>query len=93
MKWELVALADELRGTTLDPAKAYPANLGFIHHYKWIPLPTVVYELDYPRSDSISWSYVAEKLVAMVGVIFVMIQVSQYSICKFCIMPRMNVTK
>lgn len=82
VKWEIDALSDELRGTATDTSKAYPNNLGFIDHYKWIPLPTLVYELEYPRSDSIRWPYVAEKLVAMVGIIFVMIQVSQYSICE-----------
>jgi hypothetical protein len=82
MRWEVDALTEELKGTASDLSKAYPANLGFIDHYKWIPLPTVVYELEYPRSNDISVPYVAEKLVAMVGVIFVMIQVSQYSICK-----------
>lgn len=82
MKWEIAALTDELKGTTSDTSKAYPANLGFIDHYRWIPLPTVVYEIEYPKSTTISWSYVLEKLVAMIGVIFVMIQVSEYSICK-----------
>ncbi|KAM4065935.1 MBOAT, membrane-bound o-acyltransferase family protein [Hirsutella rhossiliensis] len=77
---EVDALADELRGTAADALRAYPNNLGFVSHYRWIPLPTVVYELEYPQSESISWAYVAEKVVAMVGIIFVMIQVSQYSI-------------
>ncbi|PHH72839.1 hypothetical protein CDD83_4861 [Cordyceps sp. RAO-2017] len=80
IKWEVDALADELRGTAGDAAKAYPGNLSFASHYKWIPLPTVVYELEYPQSDSISWSYVAEKVTATIGVIFVMIQISQFSI-------------
>ncbi|KAH7324446.1 MBOAT, membrane-bound O-acyltransferase family-domain-containing protein [Stachybotrys elegans] len=80
IKWEVDALADELKGTATDATKAYPNNLTWINHYKWIPLPTVVYEIEYPRSDSIDWSYVAEKLVAMVGVIFVMIQISQHHI-------------
>lgn len=82
MKWEVAALTDELKGTAHDISKAYPANLSFINHFAWIPLPTVVYEIQYPKSDTISWPYVLEKLVAMVGVIFVMIQVSEYSICK-----------
>lgn len=82
MRWEVDALTDELKGTAAESSKAYPANLGFIEHYKWIPLPTVVYELEYPRTETVSWAYVVEKLVAMVGVIFVMIQVSQHSICK-----------
>lgn len=80
VKWEVDALADELKGTASDPSKAYPNNLTFLNHYKWIPLPTLVYELQYPQTSSIDWTYVAEKLVAMVGVMFVMIQVSQYSI-------------
>lgn len=78
---EVEILTDELKGTASDPSKAYPANLGFVDHYKWIPLPTVVYEIEYPRSSSISWSYVAEKVVAMIGVLFVMVQISQYSMC------------
>ncbi|GAB0135756.1 hypothetical protein EsDP_00004083 [Epichloe bromicola] len=80
IKWEVDALADELRGTASDAKKAYPNNLTFSGHYQWIPLPTLVYELEYPRTESISWPYVAEKLVAMVGVLFVMNQVAQYSI-------------
>ncbi len=40
-------------------------------------LPTLVYELEYPRSESINWYYVAEKVVACFGIIFVMIMVSQ----------------
>lgn len=83
VKWEVDALADELRGTASDASKAYPNNLTFFKHYQWIPLPTLVYELEYPTSDSIDWSYVVEKLIAMVGVLFVMIQVSQHSICKY----------
>ncbi|UNI15604.1 Sterol O-acyltransferase [Purpureocillium takamizusanense] len=80
VKWEVDALADELRGTARDASKAYPNNLGFLSHYKWIPLPTVVYELEYPQTHSIDWAYVAEKTVALVGVIFVMVQVAQYAI-------------
>ncbi|KAM0549572.1 hypothetical protein ACHAO7_005929 [Fusarium culmorum] len=82
MKWEIDAMSDELRGTALTADKAYPNNLSFVDHYKWIPLPTLVYEIEYPRSDSIDWSYVLEKAVAMVGILFVMVQVSQYSMCE-----------
>lgn len=81
ISWEVDALTDELKGTSSSLVGAYPNNLTFVHHYRWIPLPTLVYELEYPRSDSISWSYVIEKFVAMVGILFVMVQVSQYSIC------------
>ncbi|EXA45437.1 sterol O-acyltransferase [Fusarium oxysporum f. sp. raphani 54005] len=80
MKWEVDAMTDELKGTAATIGKAYPNNLSFIDHYKWIPLPTLVYEIEYPRSDSIDWSYVLEKFTAMFGVLFVMVQVSQHSI-------------
>ncbi|TQS33398.1 hypothetical protein Golomagni_06259, partial [Golovinomyces magnicellulatus] len=77
---EIDALSDDLRGTAHDDSRAYPKNLTFIDHYKWIPLPTLVYELEYPRTESTSWPYVCEKLTAMVGILFVMVQVSQYYI-------------
>jgi sterol O-acyltransferase len=79
MKWEIDAMSDELKGTALTVDKAYPNNLSLMEHYKWIPLPTLVYEIEYPRSDSIDWSYVLEKFIAMIGILFVMVQVSQYS--------------
>lgn len=82
MKEEIDALADELKGTASSISRAYPNNLTFLGHYEWIPLPTVVYEIEYPRTETISWAYVAEKVAAMIGIIFVMIQVSQYYICK-----------
>ncbi len=83
LQQKLEALTSELRGTASDISKAYPANLGFIEHYHWISLPTVVYEIEYPRTDAISWAYVGEKLIAMIGIMFVMIQISQHSICQY----------
>ncbi|KXX72919.1 Sterol O-acyltransferase 2, partial [Madurella mycetomatis] len=77
LKWEVDALSDELRGNATTPSRAYPDNLALRNHYEYIVLPTVVYELEYPRSDSINWYYVAEKMVACFGVIFVMIMISQ----------------
>ena len=55
----------------------YPNNLSLANHYEYIFLPTVVYELAYPRSERINKLYVAEKLAATFGVIFVMIMISQ----------------
>ncbi|KAL7622939.1 Sterol O-acyltransferase 2 (Sterol-ester synthase 2) [Parahypoxylon ruwenzoriense] len=80
IKWEADALTDELKGKATDRTHYYPNNLTFTNHYEYIVLPTVVYELQYPRSDSINWLYVAEKACATVGVIFVMIMVSQAAI-------------
>ncbi|KAH8887777.1 MBOAT family protein [Thozetella sp. PMI_491] len=77
IKWEVDALTDELQGKATSPSKAYPNNLTMLNHYEWIVLPTLVYELEYPRSETINWYYAAEKLAACFGVIFVMIMVSQ----------------
>ncbi|KAK5628555.1 hypothetical protein RRF57_004270 [Xylaria bambusicola] len=75
--WEIDALADELKGKATQPSYYYPNNLSLMNHYEYIFLPTVVYELQYPRSDSINFLYVAEKAAATFGVIFVMIMISQ----------------
>jgi len=75
--WEVDALTDELRGKSTTDARAYPNNLTLLNHYEFIVLPTVVYELEYPRSDSINWWYAAEKMAACFGIIFVMITISQ----------------
>lgn len=70
------AITEELRGTTSLTQNHYPANLTLKDFYCYIALPTVVYELEYPRQPSISWTYVAEKTAATFGVIGVMIVVS-----------------
>ena len=77
IKWEIDAYADELKGKSSVSERAYPNNLTVANHYEYIVLPTVVYELDYPRSSSINWYYAMEKLIACFGIIFVMIMVSQ----------------
>ncbi|KAK4191084.1 hypothetical protein QBC35DRAFT_488130 [Podospora australis] len=77
LKWEVDALTDELKGKATTVRKAYPNNLTVFNHYEYVVLPTVVYELEYPRSDSINWYYAAEKMAACFGIIFVMIMISQ----------------
>ena len=77
LKWEVDALSDELRGKATQPGREYPHNLTLRNHLEYMVLPTVIYELEYPRSASIDWHYAAEKAAACVGVMFVMILVSQ----------------
>jgi sterol O-acyltransferase len=74
---ELKALNVELHGKTTDPAKQYPNNLTLHNWLDYTLLPTLVYELEYPRQDRINWWYVAEKTTATLGIIWVMIMVSQ----------------
>ena len=56
-----------------------PKFLAYVK-FKLMMYHSVVYELEYPRQESINWKYVAEKLVATFGVLGIMIVVSQHYI-------------
>jgi sterol O-acyltransferase len=73
---EIRSISEELQGNTSASQNHYPKNLTLCDFYSYIPLPTVVYELEYPREARVNWSYVAEKTAATFGVIGVMIVVS-----------------
>jgi sterol O-acyltransferase len=77
IKWEIDALTEDLKGKCTTSGNNYPKNLRIANHYEYIVLPTLVYELEYPRSDQINWYYVAEKTVAVFGVLGIMNLVSQ----------------
>lgn len=77
IRWEIDALTEDLKGKSASVEKSYPNNLTVANHYEYIVLPTLVYELEYPRSDKINWGYVVEKTAATFGVLGVMIVVSQ----------------
>jgi len=77
IKWEVDALSEDLKGKSSTTTSYYPKNLTLANHYEFIVLPTLVYELEYPRSERIDWSYVAEKAIATAGILLVMMLVSQ----------------
>jgi len=77
IKWEIDALSEELRGKSSTHDRNYPKNLTLTNHYEFIVLPTLVYELEYPRSEKINWVYVTEKAIATLGILFIMMLVSQ----------------
>ncbi|KAH6644023.1 MBOAT, membrane-bound O-acyltransferase family-domain-containing protein [Boeremia exigua] len=74
---EITILNDELRGKCTTTDNMYPNNLSLLNFVEWTCLPTLVYDLEYPRQEKINWWYVAEKTAATLGVIWVMIVVSQ----------------
>ena len=91
--WEIDALNEELKGTCKVTSNYYPRNLNLRDFYGYIPLPTVVYELEYPRQESVNWFYVAEKTTATFGVIGVMIMVSTayiYPVCQSILQMKEN---
>ena len=78
IKTEIEGLNEELHAKCSPGSKNfYPLNLNIRDFAGYIPLPTLVYELEYPRQEQINWSYVTEKTAATFGVLVVMIVVSQ----------------
>lgn len=73
---EIELLSDGLRGH-FSSTNHYPRNLTISNFCDFITLPTLVYELEYPRTERVNWVYVAEKTAATFGIIVVMIAVSQ----------------
>ncbi|EMC95772.1 hypothetical protein BAUCODRAFT_71776 [Baudoinia panamericana UAMH 10762] len=74
---ELEDLNRELAGKSVSGAHAYPKNLRLLNFAEFICLPTLVYELEYPRQEKINWWYVLEKLTATFGVLCIMMVISQ----------------
>lgn len=77
IKSEIEDLNRELRGKSTDGKNAYPKNLTLANFLDWVCLPTLVYELEYPRQERINWWYVLEKTTATFGVLCVMMVISQ----------------
>jgi sterol O-acyltransferase len=79
IKSEISDLDKQLEGKMPSPGgiNTYPHNLRLGNFAEFICLPTLVYELDYPRQESTNWWYVAEKTAATFGVLGVMMVVSQ----------------
>ncbi|KAF2218626.1 hypothetical protein BDZ85DRAFT_286174 [Elsinoe ampelina] len=74
---EIDVLTTELKGKNASGSNAYPKNLTWTNFADWTCLPTLVYELEYPRQERINWWYVAEKSAATFGCIGVMMVISQ----------------
>jgi sterol O-acyltransferase len=79
IKSEISDLDKQLEGKMPSSAgtNTYPHNLRLSNFAEFIFLPTLVYELDYPRQESTNWWYVAEKTAATFGVLGVMMVISQ----------------
>jgi sterol O-acyltransferase len=77
IKSAIANLTDELKGKCTHTSNCYPNNLTLANYADWTCLPTLVYELEYPRQEHVNWWYVAEKGGATLGVIWVMIIISQ----------------
>ncbi|KAF0494959.1 MBOAT-domain-containing protein [Gigaspora margarita] len=71
---ELKEKIGQVEGYLASPAKniSYPNNITFMNFVDFLLVPTLVYELEYPRTEKIRPSYVFEKIVATFGTFFLL---------------------
>lgn len=65
----------ELQNQSLK--EPFPANINLKNYFMFSMFPTLVYQIEYPRTPKIRWSYVVEKLFAIFGTIFMMMVLAQ----------------
>ncbi|KAI1390528.1 MBOAT-domain-containing protein [Hypoxylon trugodes] len=55
----------------------YPRNLSWANYIDYLLCPTLCYELEYPRNESINWTSLIAKIVATFGCIFLLTIISE----------------
>ncbi|TKY87998.1 hypothetical protein EX895_003094 [Sporisorium graminicola] len=64
-------------------AVMWPANIGYANFWDYLLVPTLVYELSYPRTQTIRPLYVLEKTLATFGTFLVIYVVTEHWIMPF----------
>jgi sterol O-acyltransferase len=86
-QFELGQLELDLRGATLR----YPHNITLTNFISYLAFPTLVYELEYPRTPVIRWGYILEKVLATFGTVFLMyITIEHYIVPVFAEIPKIS---
>ena len=73
---EIEELSDEL---THDGV-TYPENLTLWNYIDYLLVPSLVYDIVYPRTERIRWHFVIEKTLATLGTFFLMTMVVEHYI-------------
>lgn len=55
-----------------DQTQKFPNNISAKSFFWFTMFPTLIYQIEYPRTKEIRWSYVLEKICAIFGTIFLM---------------------
>lgn len=55
----------------------FPQNINVKNFFMYTMFPTLVYQIEYPRTKKVRWDYVFEKLCAIFGTMFVMMVLAQ----------------
>ncbi|KAJ1957363.1 Sterol O-acyltransferase 2 (Sterol-ester synthase 2) [Linderina pennispora] len=64
---------------------SFPASVTLANYVMFQLSPTLVYELEYPRTKSIRWGYVLEKILGTMGIFFVF-----YIVVAHLVLPRLE---
>ncbi|CAB4255406.1 similar to Saccharomyces cerevisiae YCR048W ARE1 Acyl-CoA:sterol acyltransferase, isozyme of Are2p [Maudiozyma barnettii] len=81
----------ELNSQTPDESQKFPKNINLWNFFEFTMFPTIVYQIEYPRTTTIRWSYVLEKICAIFGTIFIMVlnaQLFMYPIAERALLIR-----
>ncbi|EHN00467.1 Are2p [Saccharomyces cerevisiae x Saccharomyces kudriavzevii VIN7] len=63
----------ELNSQSLnDQKQKFPNNISACNFFWFTMFPTLIYQIEYPRTKEIRWIYVLEKICAIFGTIFLM---------------------
>ncbi|AET37854.1 sterol acyltransferase Ecym_2101 [Eremothecium cymbalariae DBVPG len=55
----------------------FPSNITLSNYFTFTMFPILIYQIEYPRTKTIRWGYVCEKVTAIFGIIFIMMVISQ----------------
>ena len=66
---EASAKIDALKSELKKGNTQFPNNVSLYNFWDYLLIPTLVYELEYPRTDTIRLSYIVEKIVACLGIV------------------------
>lgn len=57
----------------------FPRNITLKNFFTYTMFPTVVYQIDYPRTERVRFRYLTSKICAVFGVIMLMVVLAQHS--------------
>lgn len=76
---DCVDLQEELKSTGKEGVM-WPANVTYANYIDYLIVPTLVYELEYPRTTTIRPLYVLEKTLATFGTFFIILAITEHVI-------------
>lgn len=76
---DCVDLQEELKSSGKEGVE-WPANVTYSNYFDYLIIPTLVYELEYPRTSTIRPLYVLEKTLATFGTFFIILAITEHVI-------------